>query len=102
MPSEKRDPDCASGITSSWLNPDSVEGTFPQQSSIRNRIERHSAGHAQGARSCFAVHCVRHAQHDFFAHDLNASREIHLTLSEWRFRNSRWSTEELIECGARH
>ena len=97
MPSEKRDPDCASGITSSWLNPDSVEGTFPQQSSIRNRIERDSAGHHEIRLSCFPPRVSRQGEHDVFQYRLNRRGQVHFAAQPRRTQTTPATLAELTE-----
>ena len=48
------------------------------------------------------MNITRHLQHHFFGDHLNAAREVHLALRDWRLGFSRRATKEFVERAVSH
>ena len=89
-------------VARGWLDPQPLERSVSQHSSVSDTVEGHAAGQAQVLKTGLPMCRPRHAQHDLLADDLNRARQVHLPLRQLRFRHTGRATEQAIEGSVRH
>src|SRR6185503_8502383 len=97
MPDQLRYAQSAAGITRRGLNPQLLERSLAENTTIAHAVQRDATGETQLIESRLAMRGAHHAQHDLLAHVLNRARQIHLALGELRLRRASRSVEELRE-----
>src|SRR5215471_13855012 len=102
MPSKQRRAECTAGIARGRLNPDAVENAVAQNTSVRDAIERDSAGQTKISLSGFLANVSRHPQYDFVNYILDRAREVHVALGQSRFRLTWRAVEQAVKCNVGH
>src|SRR5688572_19196438 len=84
MPGEKRRSESAAGIPGGRLYPNIIKDPLALDTSVGHAVQRDAARKAQIPQAGFTTDVPRHAAHNFFRHDLNRTRHVHVALREAR------------------
>jgi hypothetical protein len=102
MPNKESCAQCSSSIPGRWLNPNVLEGSFAKNAAVAHAVECHSARQHQIFMPRQLMCVTHHPQHNFFRHFLDRRGNIHMLLSERRFRPTARQTKELLELSTGH
>src|SRR5262249_33449683 len=102
MPSKQRRAERTAGIARGRLNPDAVENAVAQNTSVRDAVERDSAGQTKISLSGFLANVPRHPQYDFVDYILDRASQVHVALGQPRFRFTWRSVEQAVKRNVRH
>ena len=102
MPDQQRHAESSSGVTRRRLNPDLIEGRFPQDPSVANTVEGNAAGQAEIGKAGLLVGRRDGPEHDLLGHLLDRGGQVHLALSQRSLGLAWGSVKELMETRAGH
>ena len=101
-PDKHRDTQRSARIAGCWLDPEVVEGAFPEQSAVTHAIERDTPAQAQFFHPCNPVGVPRHPQHDVLGHRLDGRCQVLVALGDGLRRMAGRAAEQLVKPGRGH
>src|SRR5688572_2435285 len=102
MPDDCSGANGTAGIAGSRLNRDVLERSFTEDSAVCDAVQRDATGETEVLFARFAMQRARETQDDFFGHDLDRSRDVHLSLREGALGLSTGAAEQPVEAMVRH
>ena len=97
MPDEERRPQRAAGVARGRLDPEVFEGPSRSSRPLATQLSATPPARTRCFMPVCAMDVAAEPQHRFFGDGLNAGRQVHVPLFEWRLRRPRRPAEELVE-----
>src|SRR5262249_37838749 len=102
MPDAQGRPEGSACISGRRLNPQPLERSLPENSTIPHTVQRDAARQTQIFYTGFPVQCTRKTHHHFLSDLLNRPCQVHLTLLQLGLWVSWWPPKHLIKFSAGH